>query len=299
MDEETPNFINDVRDLEAFDAGVDPTIVQISDVHGYLESARSALLAVGEVNEFDPIVERDNSGTLHWTSGDEYVLVFNGDMIDRGPANDECLELVWRLQREAPSGHVRYHLGNHEMAILLPDVLNWPRWYSGQQSASVRRRFWRAALDGQLTAAFEGYNHTYSHAGSPQQIDAQAINASLREAARKIRAADEFEYKQVQHDIVEEFPLIFGMGEPTGREPGAGILWLDYRHMPEDAPAQVVGHTKQLKPTRNGNVVCGNVIRKNEGSIGGEGVIVETPDRIGVVVRKEDRSASCTYFPEN
>lgn len=99
-------------------------------------------------------------------------------MIDRGPANDACLELVWRLQREAPSGHVRYHLGNHEMALLLPEVLHWPQWYSGRQPDSVRQTFWEKILEGQITAAFEGYEYTYSHAGSTRAIDVPALTSS-------------------------------------------------------------------------------------------------------------------------
>jgi len=294
---ETVLRVDAIEDLDAYDSGEPPTIVQISDIHGYLEDGQSALLAVGEVDEFDPIVELDAENRLHWVGGDDYVLVVNGDVVDRGPASDECLELVWRLQREAPPGHVRYHLGNHEMALVLPAVLDWPQWYVGQQPASVSNDFYEAILDGRATVAFEGYEYTYSHAGSPEPIDPAACNESLRAAVEEIRSAPRIDRGEVQRSLVDRFPMVFGMGGASGRGPGAGILWLDYRHMPEDAPKQVVGHTKQMKPTREGNVVCGNVIRKNQGTIGGEGVIVETPDRIGVVVRKEDRSASSTFFP--
>ncbi|MCU4744350.1 metallophosphoesterase [Halobacteria archaeon AArc-m2/3/4] len=295
---ETTRYVDRVCDLETFESDSTPTIVQISDIHGYLESARSALLAVGDVEEFDPIVELDAAGKLHWAGGTEFVLVFNGDVIDRGPANDECLELVWRLQREAPPGHVRYHLGNHEMAILLPEVVHWPRWYSGTRPDSVRREFYERVLEDRVSVAFEGYEFTYSHAGAPDEIAASELNRSLRTAAETLlEAVDGTEFRRSQRDVADRFSAVFGMGETTGREPGAGVLWLDYRYMPEDAPPQVVGHTRHRKPTRDGDVICGNVIRKNEGSIGGEGVIVETPDRIGVVVRKEDRSASCTFFP--
>lgn len=288
--------INCITELDVSASGVDPIIVQISDIHGYLTSAQSALLAVGDVDEFDPIVELDASNTLHWAGGEQYVLVFNGDVIDRGSENAACLDLVWRLQREAPPGHVRYLLGNHEMALLLPEVLSWPMWYSGKRSESDRRAFYRAILEGRITVGFDGYDYTYSHAGSPDDLDVSDLNTKLRTAAGELLGATDSDRSRIHHEIVDRFPTIFGMGGPTGRGPGAGVLWLDYAHMPDDAPPQVVGHTKQLNPTRSGDVICGNVIRKNEGSIGGEGVIVETPDRIGVVVRKEDRSASSTYF---
>lgn len=294
---ETVLRVDAVDELDGFDSDDPPPIVQISDIHGYLEDARSALLAVGEVDEFDPIVEQDAENRLHWAGGADYVLVVNGDAVDRGPASDECLELVWRLQREAPPGHVRYHLGNHEMALVLPAVLHWPQWYVGRQPESVTDDFYEAILDGRVTVAFEGYEYTYSHAGSPEPIDPAVCNESLRTAVEEIRSAPRIDRGAVQRSLVDRFPTIFGMGGASGRGPGAGILWLDYRYMPEDAPKQVVGHTKQPTPTREGNVVCGNVIRKNRKTIGGEGVIVETPDRIGAVVRKEDHSASCTFFP--
>lgn len=202
-----------VFDLIASGADSKPIIVQISDVHGYIQSARSALLAIGEIDEFPPLVKQDGFERVHWAGGDQYVLVFNGDMVDRGPANDECLNLVWRLQREAPPGHVRYHQGNHEMAFILPTVLSWESWYSGQQPASVRNDFYEAILNGQVTAAFEGYRYTYSHAGSVQPIDPAAVNASLREAAKMLRDANQMEQADVQYVLVDRFPTIFGMGQ--------------------------------------------------------------------------------------
>ena len=291
--------VDSVADLRNSASEAPPTIVQISDIHGYLESARSALLAVGEVAEFDPIVDPDDQGHLHWTCGDEYVLLFNGDMVDRGPASDECLDLVWRLQSEAPPGHVRYHLGNHEMALLVPDVLHWPHWYVGNQPPSVSRMYYNAICEGRVSVGFEGYEYTYTHAGSNDPIDVSSLNQSLQDAARKLLVAmDENEWARVQQDLVDQYPAVFGTGGTSGRGPGAGVLWLDYQYLSEDAPQQIVGHTRQRKPTRDGNVICGNVLRKNQGSIGGEGVIVETPDDVGVVVRKEDQSASCTFFSE-
>lgn len=40
--------VDSIEDLDAFDSGTEPTIIQISDIHGYLDSARSALRAVGK-----------------------------------------------------------------------------------------------------------------------------------------------------------------------------------------------------------------------------------------------------------
>jgi len=103
-------------------------------------------------------------------------------LIDRGPANDACLEMVWRLMDEAPTGRVRYHVGNHEMAILVPSIFCWPDTYSTGVTESSRRAFLEGIVGGKVTAAFEGHNYTYSHAGSNDTIDAPAVNSALREA---------------------------------------------------------------------------------------------------------------------
>jgi len=97
--------------VEAF-TGQDqrPLIVSVSDIHGYLGAARSALLTVRDHPDFPPIVVSDDSGRLHWADG-QYVLVFNGDLVDRGPVNDDVLDLVAQLAAEAPPGRVRVTLG--------------------------------------------------------------------------------------------------------------------------------------------------------------------------------------------
>jgi len=77
----------------------DPLVVSLSDIHGYLGSVRSALRTVGDHSRYAPLVEADDEDRLHWAGGDEYVLVFNGDLIDRGPENEAVLALVERLSR--------------------------------------------------------------------------------------------------------------------------------------------------------------------------------------------------------
>ena len=109
--------------------GETPTIVSLSDVHGYLDAARNALTAVGETDEYPPVVTVDDEGRLHWADND-YLLLLNGDLLDRGDRNRACLALLERLAGEAPVGRVRYHLGNHEMAVLFPERFQWPGVYS-------------------------------------------------------------------------------------------------------------------------------------------------------------------------
>ncbi len=276
-----------IHSVDAFDGT--PRIVHISDVHGYLDEARSALLAVGESDRFDPVVTADDEGRLHW-AGNDHVLVVNGDLVDRGPENEACLDLVWRLVEEAPPGRVRYHLGNHEQAILLPEQVRWPSAFSTDLDRDARRAFLARIGDGDVTAAFEGYAYTYSHAGSNEPFDAATLNDELRAAASELRSALGTDDEPAVQDRVEaEYDRLFGLGESGARSPGAGCCWLDFRHLDSSAPPQVVGHSMQTEPVRDGNVVCGNIIRRNESRSRGEGVLVETPETLYGVVRGLNR----------
>lgn len=271
-----------------------PPVVHISDIHGYLEDARSALLAVGDTDTYDPVVTTDETGTIHWGDND-YILVINGDLIDRGPANDACMEMVWRLIEEAPDGRVQYHIGNHEMAILVPSLFRWPDTYSTGLAGNQRRSFVTRIIDGDVSAAFEGYNYTYSHAGSNEPIDSAAVNSALREAASMLLDSMGGPHETRTHDrIVAQYGRLFAVGENSARGSSAGIWWMDFQHLEKTAPPQIVGHSMRERPARKGNVVCGNVIRMNQRSKAGEGVLIETPEELTFVRRDRGGAVSTT-----
>ncbi|MXR40735.1 protein tyrosine phosphatase [Halobaculum sp. WSA2] len=264
--------------------GQEPTIVSISDIHGYLDAARNALTAVGETDVYSPVVTTDEEGRLHWADND-YLLVINGDLIDRGPDNRACLELLTRLAEEAPPGRIRYHLGNHEMAVLFPNRFRWPGVFSIELDRDLRRAFVTHVAAGRITAAFDGYRYTYAHAGSTDSFDVTTVNESVRTAGGKLRAMfEDGQYDDDHLDILPEHETVFGIGEGGGRGPSAGLLWMDFKHMTADAPPQIVGHSRHQEPTRTGQVVCENVIRTNLGSPGGEAVLLERPDELAAVV---------------
>ena len=257
-----------------------PPIVEISDIHGYLEDARSALLTIGDTDKHELIIIVDDDDKIHWADND-YVLVINGDVIDRGPENEAALEMVWRLMAEAPDGRVHYHIGNHEMPIFVPGVLNWQDTYSDKMAKTQRESFLKRVIDGDVTAAFEGYTHVYSHAGSNEPFDPEEVNKQLRTAAeRLLNNHGVSEGPSIHKEIVDEYDRIFELGEDGGRGPSGGLCWMDFQHMEASAPAQIVGHSMHAKPARKGDVICGNVIRYNQRSEGGEGVLMETPDEV-------------------
>jgi len=87
-------------------------------------------------------------------------------------------------------------------------------------------------------------------------------------------------YDEAQLDVLGDSNLVFGTGGRFGRGPSAGLLWMDFKHIKESAPPQIVGHSHHLTPTRTGNAICQNVIRDNLGSLGGEAVVFESSDDV-------------------
>lgn len=280
-----------------------PTVVSISDIHGYLSDARSALELVGEV--FDrPLVEADEEGRLHWAGGDEYVLVFLGDTIDRGPSNTETLETVWRLREEAPDGHVVHLLGNHEANALFPYVYHWSHWYSADPPDDILRRLVDDVADGRLAAAFEAYGRTYVHAGSNRPFSISEANATLREAGEILKRGLEsdadgwFSAQEEAYDLAEDIVGMGSSGSDAVRGPEAGLLWMDFKYMEEDAPPQVIGHTRTERPVRRGDVVNVNTIRINLDDPSGESVTVATESSIEALVRTADGSVERVSLSE-
>ncbi|WP_283402506.1 metallophosphoesterase [Halorubrum sp. DM2] len=282
-----PQFRDGISGL-AKQSETPPPIVSLSDIHGYLTEAKSALLTLTDHPEFDPVVSQDDDGRLHW-AGNNYVLVFNGDLVDRGPANEGVLALVRRLIEEAPPGRVRVTLGNHEAFILSPDHFNFERWFAGQVSTADRLTFFDAIADGHVIAAYEGYNYTYAHAGSPDPYETDAVNTTLIDAVDVLTAtAGTPDDAASQRTVLDTHSRVLGVGDAHPKGPEAGLVWLDFEYLPSDAPPQIVGHTRHDEPQQNGNVFCQNVLRNNLASPGGEGVFIETPTSLSALIRHGD-----------
>lgn len=297
-DHDAGAVLSPARDAVSGVDATDPHIVSISDIHGFLGDARRALLTLADHPAYPPIVETDAARRLHWVGGDGYVLVFNGDLIDRGAHSSEVVSMVERLIQQAPPGHVRVTLGNHEMGILTPDRFGWMNWYSVERTDDERRTFAEQILDGHVVAAYDGYHVTYAHAGATEPYEVSTVNSELISGVDRlydvIGTADDV---GMQHTVIEEYPTVFGVAGTTGRGPDAGLAWLDFEFMPEDAPPQIVGHTRHDEPTRKGAVICQNVIRNNRRRAGGEGVMVETPEKLVFLRRDGDGGVEELEFP--
>ncbi|HYP39781.1 MAG TPA: metallophosphoesterase [Chloroflexia bacterium] len=106
---------------------------------------------------------------LAWTGGNA-VLWFMGDLFDRGPGGLATIDLVMRLQQEAPvsSGRVSSLLGNHDMLIIAArDFSDTPIAYSGMSFRSI----WQ--LNGGHDADMEGL--TPDHIAWLKDLPAMAL----------------------------------------------------------------------------------------------------------------------------
>ena len=90
--------------------GVD-RVVAFGDVHGAYRELVSLLQRTGVID-----------GSLRWSGGNTH-LVSLGDLVDRGPDSRAVLDLLMRLENEAPGagGVVHVVLGNHEVMNLTGD----------------------------------------------------------------------------------------------------------------------------------------------------------------------------------
>jgi len=87
-------------------------IVAVGDVHGAFDALTATLINAGVLDEG----HRWNGGATH--------LVFTGDILDRGPDSRKVMDLIMRLEEEAPDAGGRVHLllGNHEVMNLVGDL---------------------------------------------------------------------------------------------------------------------------------------------------------------------------------
>lgn len=112
-------------------------IVAIGDVHGSYDKLISLLKGTGLVDE-----------ALAWSGGSAH-LVLIGDLIDRGPQELAVLDLVRRLEEEAPSAGGRVHvlLGNHEVMNLVRDLRYVPdegfRIFAAAEKKKDRTKAWQ------------------------------------------------------------------------------------------------------------------------------------------------------------
>jgi hypothetical protein len=141
-------------------AGESQPIYVVGDVHGEYDKLVGLLQDAALIGD-----------DLAWAGGNA-VLWFMGDLFDRGPGGIATVDLVMRLQREAPDmgGRVSSLLGNHDMLIMAArDFGDIPIAYSGMTFRSV----WQ--LNGGRDADMEGL--TPNHIAWLKALPAMALES--------------------------------------------------------------------------------------------------------------------------
>lgn len=115
-------------------------VVAISDPHG---DHGAMLRTLGNAG----IVDADGN----WTGGETY-LVITGDLLDRGPDSRAIMDLVMRLEAQAPDsgGKVLLTLGNHEVMNLIGDLRYVSEGeyaaFAAEETTEERERWFRSLL---------------------------------------------------------------------------------------------------------------------------------------------------------
>ncbi|HUF71847.1 MAG TPA: metallophosphoesterase [Gammaproteobacteria bacterium] len=87
-------------------------VVAIADIHGAYDAFERILKRADLVDD-----------SLAWAGGDAHLVIV-GDVLDRGPESRRALDLIRRLEQEAPAAGGRVHLvlGNHEIMNMTGDL---------------------------------------------------------------------------------------------------------------------------------------------------------------------------------
>lgn len=271
-------------------------LIAVSDIHGYVDETLETVNAAHEYVDEGPLIEHDGD-SYSWGDG-EYGLLINGDLLDRGPQNEEALEMVGDLLDDDPD-RLQYTLGNHEMFAMFPDLVaeyyadgdpveEHSFWYD--MDDEQREQLLTHVTEGDIEPAIENDGLLYVHGGTDgyPEIDdiaytTRRMGASLLQAFRR---GDE-DFRQVQQDFFQRKPeprkdidaegiyddlLGVERTEDGDIAAGSGLVWERFHNLPLDVPAQVVGHTRgeylseELdddieNPTQHGNAVNINTVR--------------------------------------
>uniref|UniRef100_Q01ZC2 Metallophosphoesterase n=1 Tax=Solibacter usitatus (strain Ellin6076) TaxID=234267 RepID=Q01ZC2_SOLUE len=155
-------------------------VFAIGDVHGDCDRLLKLLSAAGLVE--------GSPAQVHWAAGRK-VLLFTGDMVDKGPKAPEVLALLQHLRTEAAQagGQVVVLTGNHEIDFLRGPLSDKAKEFAGQLEAAGFDPVTVAACKGDLGAflcslpfAARVNGWFFSHAGNSGGRTMQQLIADLQ-----------------------------------------------------------------------------------------------------------------------
>ncbi len=211
----------------------------IGDVHGSLDGLQAIL------HHADLITSEG-----HW-SGRRARVVQCGDVVDRGPDSQACLDLLLKLRRKArrAGGCVDLLVGNHELALATgdysySDVAN-PQAMGEQLAKHVRA--------GRLHAARAYRQYLMTHAGVNPDLMKYLICELRRQSRRRVTVAalarylnQELKAAFISNDF--SHPMFHVGPSRGGRHPAGGIFWADFEFEHDTVARhpevwQIFGHT--------------------------------------------------------
>lgn len=271
-------------------------LIAVSDIHGYVDETLETVNTVHEYVDDGPLIEHDGD-SYSWGDG-EYGLLINGDLLDRGPQNEEALEMVDDLLEDDPE-RLQYTLGNHEMFAMFPDLVaeyyadgdpveEHSFWYD--MDDEHREQLLTHVAEGDIRPAIEDDGLLYVHGGTDDVPDIEDLAYTTRRMGASLLHAfrrGDADFRQVQQDFFQRKPEprsdidaegiyddLLGVERTDDGDiaAGSGLVWERFSELPLDVPAQVVGHTRGAylsealddhieNPTQHGNAVDINTIR--------------------------------------
>lgn len=119
-------------------------VVAIADVHGAYEAMVETLKKANVIDD-----------ELAWSGGATHLVIV-GDLLDRGPRSRDAMDLLMRIESEAPQagGKVLVLIGNHESMNLIGDL----RYVSKSEYAAFAEEETKEERD-RWFAAFAARNH--------------------------------------------------------------------------------------------------------------------------------------------
>jgi hypothetical protein len=224
--------------------------IVVGDIHGELDGFREILRNAGLIDSSDK-----------WT-GDDCILIQTGDVIDRGPYSREAIDLLRKIQKEAPGakGEVIRVCGNHELMLL---QLNFSYAnFIDPKSLIVELR--EDIAKGHVQASYSDGERLYSHAGlrsaiwetltaemGPIMSKSKRRNIDLHRLSDHINSVFK---ESVEKDDLDRHPIFHVGPDRGGDNPVGGIFWCDFSSISPSVEAsmipQIFGHT----PTRQNRV---------------------------------------------
>jgi hypothetical protein len=153
-------------------------IVAIGDLHGDYENFVQILKGTHLVD-----------GNIHWAAGNIH-LVQTGDIMDRGKEARKILDLLMRLEKEAPAagGMVHVLLGNHEEMNITGISLDYPTYVPVEQFVSFLPEKFRKGREAAYVARLRGDEKARAQAHG-LDLSSDAVRAYWTDLMRNDAAA--------------------------------------------------------------------------------------------------------------